>query len=227
MTRTQQYAELVAGFRKEMKAAQESANKKKKGIEKYKGSSGYSEEVAKIEDELRGKVKDIQDQYRPKFDRVISDMKAAALSVPIIAPTEEQLRTLELLKMRERLTPDEVRQAAINMKSCPAAMALLRELAKRDDIHGLSLATYESTDSILQHVDDLAACAKTICEMPSVDTRDRWTKKPLYDPDAISGGSRFLSVDRDFSTTTDCIRVLGGVSDYSVFADAVNGDIAE
>ena len=193
-----------------------------KALEKYKGSTAYAEELKKLEAERKDAIKAAQEKASQAFSKVLSEMREAATSRPMTAPTPEILSVLQVLKMRSKISADELQQAARTVGECPLALSVLDELAQDHGHMGLHFGK-ESTDSILKHIDSLSASAGKITRMEAVDQkREAVEASSPYSVNYKPGALELFAVDRDFNSEQDALAWLGGVVDYDTFSKAVN-----
>ena len=222
MSRTKSYYEAVASFRESLRRIETEHRAGLSRIEKYKGSAAYTEELSKLETKRKDAIKQAQETASQTFSKVLTEMREAATSRPMTAPTPEILSVLQVLKMRSKISADELQQAARTVGECPLALSVLDELAQDHGHMGLHFGK-ESTDSILQHIDTLSRNAKKITSMEAVDRKREAVEasrpySPNYDPAALE----LIAVDRDFNSEQDALAWLGGVVDYDTFSKAVN-----
>ena len=87
---------------------------------------------------------------------ITASMRENTRARKITPPTTEQVNLLTVLKMRgDSLTADEIKQAANNMSDCPAALAVLSDIARdRGLVVGLKGGNM-TTDFILKRIDSL------------------------------------------------------------------------
>lgn len=222
MSRTKDYFEVVSSFRETLRAIEKKHNAGLSSIEKYKGSAAYAEELKKLEAERKDAIKTAQEKASQAFSKVLSEMRETAASRPMIAPTPEVLSILQVLKMRSKISADELRQAARTVGDCPLALSVLDELAQDHGHMGLHFGK-ESTDSILKHIDSLSASAKRITRMEAVDRkREAAAAASAYSTEYTPGALELFAVDRDYNSEQDALAWLGGVVDYDTFSKAVN-----
>lgn len=103
-------------------------------LEKYAGSAGYAEDMAEVERTYRDAIEAIQYDARRKFGSILEHMHNCLEPVSMDVPSEEQIRCLQVLSMREHLTSSDVLLAAESLKESNSAMATLADLAKRDGL---------------------------------------------------------------------------------------------
>ena len=222
MSRTKAYYDAVASFRESLRRIDKEHREGLSRIEKYKGSAAYTEELSKLEAKRKDAVKQAQGTASQAFSKVLTEMREAATSRPMTAPTPEVLSILQVLKMRSKISADELQQAARTVGDCPLALSVLDELAQDHGHMGLHFGK-ESTDSILKHIDSLSASAGKITRMEAVDKkREAVEASSPYSVNYKPGALELFAVDRDFISEQDALAWLGGVVDYDTFSKAVN-----
>ena len=122
----------------------------------FEGSAGGRAMIDKATAQRDAALKAEKDDTGKAIREIIESMRENARARKITAPTTEQVNLLTVLKMRgDSLTADEIKQAANNMQDCPAAIAVLCDLAReRGLVVGLKGGSM-TTDYIMQHIDNL------------------------------------------------------------------------
>ncbi len=222
MSRTKTFFDTVMGFRENLRRISKDYGAELERIEYYKGSEAYDDALKSLKAKRKDEIELAQQQARDAFSSVLSGMKEAATSRPMVAPSSEVLAILQTLKMRSTISADELRQAALTVGDCPLALSVLDELARDHGHMGLHFGK-ESTDSILQHIDSLARNAAKITRMEGVDRkREAVEASRPYSPNYSPSALELYSVDRDFSSEQEALAWLGDVVDYDSFSKAVN-----
>lgn len=103
-------------------------------LEKYAGSAGYAKDVAEAEKTYRDAIESIQCDARRKFGSILERMHSSLEPVSMDVPSEEQIRCLQVLSMRDHLTTSDVLLAAESLKESDSAMATLSDLAQRSGL---------------------------------------------------------------------------------------------
>ena len=222
MNRTKEYHDVTKEFRKALSVIWDNYDKKMQSLEQYKGSNGYNDDKAKAEKERDIAVYNTQQEYKTKFNEIIQGMRKSATSRSMIPPTAEQIALLQVLKMRENITRDELEQAGRTLKDCPAALSVLQEIATQQQLYGLRF-TYLSTAGVLDSINTLADSAKRMCTMSKPNSR-RNTNWSVHSPDYEPGTSKFQTfrIDKDTDSVRESMELFGGVIDLSSFESAVN-----
>lgn len=93
-------------------------------------------EMQKAQAEQDAAVQKMRETYLKQFRDTAAQMREAIDHRPLTPPTPEQAALLNVLQMRESLDKDELSRAAQQMAGCPAALAILDDLAKKHKIAG-------------------------------------------------------------------------------------------
>lgn len=222
MNRTWEYFKSVKGYRENLGAIWTEYDKKVAGLERYKGSAGYDEELKKAAQDRDAAIKELQGKAYARFADIIEGMKESARNRPLVAPTAEQMNLLQLMQMREKVTRDELEQAARTLKGNAAALSVLEEISLKHDIHSVGFAM-ESTAGIMKHIDSLFDSAKRICALNKPNSKQEMVAATdIHSPEWKSGAMYSYRVDRDFDNEADTMAALGDVHSLSEFQNAVN-----
>ena len=103
--------------------------KRMKELERTKGSQYYVDESAKAQTARDNALKALKAECGESLNDIISFMQRANKQRPMKAPSDEELRLLQLLKMKESISEGEFESAALALKANPTALATLNEIA--------------------------------------------------------------------------------------------------
>ena len=166
MKLSEQFHQAVQQYHDRLREITRQYENEMKGLQRFEGSAGYEEDVKSAQQERDKETAALRQEYGPRFDSILNGMEKAAQGQPMTAPTQEQLATLEVLKMRERLSRDELQKAMNSMADCPVALGVLRELAQKHEIIGMGVTVAGAmmdTDSALHTIDVLRrSCGKLL-----------------------------------------------------------------
>lgn len=222
MSNTQDYFQNVQNFRRELGEAWSTYESKMAGIARYQGSAGYDEQAAQYADERDKTINETQRAHAARFDEILKSMREHVYNKAMIPPTQEQLALLTALKMREKISKDELAQAGRTLKDSPVALSVLAEIAEKMEYHTLHFSV-ESTSSILAHVDSLADSARRLCKLDKPNSRrEQMARASIYSPSHVPHALDSYRVDRDFSNERDLMANYGNVTDFDTFASCVN-----
>ena len=127
-----------------------------KNAERFKGSEGYKDLIAKADAERDAALNAEKAAMRTAMKTIIAEMREKVQNRKVTPPTSEQVNLLSVLKMRgDSLTAAEIKEAANNMEGCPAALAVLSDLARsRGLVVGLKNDTI-TTAYALERLDNM------------------------------------------------------------------------
>ena len=227
--RTRHYYEACTGYRQNLRSIWAEYDQKMLRLDQYKGSAGYEKEKAEAEKMRNDAIKALQDEYRGKFDGIIKGMRESATTRSMTPPTQEQLALLQALKLRDKISRDELEQAGRTLKDSPVCLSVLEEIAQNlsektgsHEYYGLRFAT-ESTNGILSCIDGLAESAKRICSLNKCDSRaEQAARASIYSPEYTHNALYSFRVDHDVSNTREAMEFYGGVNNLESFEAAVN-----
>ena len=104
-------------------------DKRLEALEDAKGSKYYTDEVKKAEDTRDEALTALKGEYGEYFRISLDAMSKANGSRGMTPPTEEELRTLQLLKMKDKPTEAELAAAANTLKGNATCLSVLTEIA--------------------------------------------------------------------------------------------------
>ena len=114
--------------------------KKLESLKKYEGSKGYQEDLEKLQKAHSEDLKALQDEYRVSLRTILKGMDEALSRRKINAPTNDQLNLIHLLKMRDKVSMEELDRVAEMVKDNGIAMGIIQEVARSNNI----MKNYES-----------------------------------------------------------------------------------
>lgn len=127
-----------------------------KALEDAKGSKYYIDEKNKAASRRENIVEQARLECRQSLAGTFKTMRENNSKRPMQPPTDEQLRILELLKMRDNVTAGELQQAANAMNGNGAALQLLYEFARKMEIHNMADIRQDANEfSIAQAEDEI------------------------------------------------------------------------
>lgn len=103
--------------------------KRMKALEDAKGSKYFTDEAKKAEDKRDEALTALKDEYNGYFNIAFDAMRKANAARKMTPPTEEELRTLQLLKMKDKPTEAELAAAANTLKGNATCLSVLTEIA--------------------------------------------------------------------------------------------------
>lgn len=226
MNRIQDYYNAYCGHRAALRAAWDAYNKGVQALEPYKGSAGYSDSVNQLRDKREAAITAARVKYANEFNSAVSGMRASIDGIVMPAVTDEQMNVLAVLKMRNKVTRDEVKQAARAVADNPVALGVVYEVAETNGFHSLrGVIGGESADSARRCIDKLAASARELIALDKVDARKERGINAMRE--ISQGGSgvnalRGYRVDADIDSAGEAMHFFGDVEDITSFSGFVN-----
>lgn len=235
MTNTDSLYVAMNDFRKAQIASRETYLQKKRNLDRYKGSEGYSSDLQKIRKERDDANAAARATCKEKVDLIFKCMMNANRKRAATPPTEEQLRLLNAASMMKKPSKLMLDSIANSMNGNAVGLAVLDDIAKAawaDDPNALNrftpnyAAMADKEMSVPDAEEAIRSLANTcsrimngsganhIREMGAEHNRKMYGMQ--YDPDDFEQEKEY-STERDFYN-----RELSSGS-YETFAAAVNG----
>ena len=148
-------------------AAVEAYQKRMKELTDMKGSKYFIDEKAKAVKARDMAIEQARLECRKSLSGTFKTMRDNNAKRGIKPPTEEQLRTLQMLQMREHVTETELQAAANAMNGNGSALQVVQEIARKHGLHGIDYRTEANDFSIQQasdEIDKLASACNRILE---------------------------------------------------------------
>lgn len=232
MTNTDSLYVAMNDFRKAQIANRETYLQKKRNIDRYKGSEGYSGDLQKIQKERADANAAARAICKEKVDLIFKCMANANRKRAATPPTEEQLRLLNAASMMKKPSKLMLDSIANSMNGNAVGLAVLDDIAKAawaDDPNSYT-PNYAAMAEKEMSVPDADAAIRSLAntcnrimngsgakhtqEMGAEHNRKLYGMQ--YDPDDFEQEKEY-STERDFYN-----RELSSGS-YETFAAAVNG----
>lgn len=130
--RLYQYAREFQERREALIAAHEETMR---NLIRYEGSEGYSADVKEEMKKYKAELSDLQDNYSAHFTDILQLMVRSIERRTLPPPTAEELRALEMLKMRKSVSQDSLDRVASFCSDSPLALAALDDIAAENGLH--------------------------------------------------------------------------------------------
>lgn len=98
-------------------------------LDEMRGSEYHRRRTAGAEAERDEGLARARARASEKIDPILDTLERRLDDMPLVPPTDEQLRALQLLSLRKNVSAGELQQCAQLCADCPAALELLRETA--------------------------------------------------------------------------------------------------
>jgi len=223
MTNTEFYFRTAADYRKSLREIWNAYDDTVARLHPYRGSAGYDTEIEKAEATRQQQIKELQADTLATFGRIVNSMREAATSRSMTPPTSDELALLQALKMRDKISRDELEQARRTLKDSPVSLSVLDEICEKMGYRGLQGGAI-STSGILQHIDALQDAARRICSLDKPDSRKDMVRAASPYNTEYKGPSALYAfkVDCDINDVGEAMNVYGDVTDLASFEAAVN-----
>jgi len=231
MKHTEWYFHINQKYRSGLDRVNDKFDAQIEGKTHYAGSAGYAADIKEIEKKRVAEIAALRDECKDEFSRCIAAMEKNAQRRPMTAPTQDQLAILQALRMREKLTRDDLNHAANAMADCSVGLGVLEELAKKHEILGFHAPTGVSDAFVQRAIKSFADSANTVLKLERTNQR-----RQLMNPTPGTGEGPFgtapsadaiakFRVDVDAQSAQDSAARFGGVplEVYSAFCEAVDG----
>lgn len=129
MVLTQKLIDETRAFLRASQAIASDYEEAMNGLAEHRGSEYFnrkSNEAAAARDEAFARARA---RASEKIDPILDTLERRLDDMPLVPPTDEQLRALQLLSLRKNVSAGELQQCAQLCADCPAALELLRETA--------------------------------------------------------------------------------------------------
>lgn len=215
---------VAKSFQDTRRSAWEAYQKRMSDLEPARGSQLYADESQRTQADFENACAALRAEAGKTLFTALEGMRTANARRGVTPPTPEDVALLQVLKMRENLTADEIVQAANSMTS-PAALEALRELNYTRGFVNVQASTFDRGGMTISSVDGrLTEARRTVRDFLDHDTP---LQARLYQEHAMHLHGMEVEVPRRalFETKEACFQQLFGVSGqrYSDFVDAVDG----
>ena len=137
MSNTGKFYQTVKDFREELRGLEAEYQSEMQKLEPHKGSAYYEKAESALSKARELTLDELRRVYGKTFEDTFAAMEAEYANKPMTAPNADQLAMLQVLKMRDSVTREELRQAANSCKGCSVALEMLKEVAHKNKIFGL------------------------------------------------------------------------------------------
>lgn len=151
-------------YQDERKAIIEAYEKKIVSLEDARGSKLYDKESKKAAEERDNALNSLKAEYSRGFDSILNEMRNASESRGATPPTEEELRIVQALKLKETATQGELDRIANAVKNNGLCLSIVQDVAKKNGIvrNYLSLCTEKAMPAagVEDCIKSLSACIR-------------------------------------------------------------------
>lgn len=213
MTNTERYFNSICSFRKDLQELNDRYKPEFEQLERFKDSVSYTDSKRLLDDRRDKELAALRYEYDDRLKSAVDAMERTYMARPTSAPTQEQLAILQALKMRDHVSRDELRQAAINMRGCPVAERTLEEIARKSGVY-LGLKQELSEDTVRRNIYSLRRNGeKLVARLDEPNSRKAHMDNRDWD---------MFHLDVDPANEADCLRIFALCDDPAQLAAAVN-----
>lgn len=154
MSNLNEYASIIKRYAHSRADAKSDFVEEMQSIQQMEGSEYYEKKKKEFETIYLLEMRNLKKELVKDITPVLQNMKNALLTKKMDIPSDEQMRLLQALKMRDHLTQKEIEQACNTLAESETGISLLSEIAKK---HGLILPaeirnTVISEESIINNL---------------------------------------------------------------------------
>ena len=184
--------------------------KRMKELERTKGSQYYVDESAKAQTERDNALKALKAECGESLNGTLEKMARTNRQRPMKAPTAEELNILQLLKLKDNISEQELESAAIALKGNPTCLSALTEISRKAGyLRGYNHYAESKEMSIEETEGALRQLAKNVDDFLQYDTRKTARIAEKYQRDHYGKGeSRPLPKREQFSDLREAMKEL-------------------
>lgn len=135
MSNSDRFYTLIREFQEKRQNASDVFDREMAELKRYVGSEFYETESKAAADRRDEVVKALQDEYRDKINGVLRSMRETNARREMKPPTTEELNLLQMLRLKNSVSEEELRAAARTLRKNPTALEILGEIGR---LHGYS-----------------------------------------------------------------------------------------
>lgn len=197
-------------------------------MEPYKGSSGYDKQVAELTEKHEEGLKALQDKCRKELLIIMDGMDKAIDKRRINPPSNEQLNLIHLLKMREKVTEEELDRVAEMVRDNGIALGVVQEIAHENEIMKNYTSLCTEMSSGMAH-DVIKGMRAGLEDWILFDTGKAGRMANRYNFELYGTPERVLPKRPLFHTEEECFKELAGLNSehMKLFRDIVDAQQQE
>lgn len=162
----------AVAFQDERKRIMDEYEKRIASLESTRGSKFYEDEMKAAEDKKTADLAALRAEYSAGFRAILESMSKTNHSRKLLAPSAEQMRLLQLLKMREKITEPEMEAAAATLADNVTALAVLNEIGHAAGFVRSFMDAAESKEMAVDEVDQIIkSLGDALADFQAYDTR--------------------------------------------------------
>lgn len=131
MKNTDLFYSLAKEYQDKRRQKMQSFENRSEQLSQMRGNRYFDAEMTKATNEKDAALTSLKREYSEHFGAVLSSMDKANRQRKLTPPTEEELRLISLLKMKDKLTEQELDAAANMLKGNSTCLAVLTKIAHK------------------------------------------------------------------------------------------------
>lgn len=165
MSRTKELFEAIDAYMQTRSDAREEYFLMGRRYEKAKGSPFYEEQMTAAKEKRAQTMEEAQAAACAKVREIISEMYEQAGKITMRAPTPEMLNILQMLKLKEHPTLNDLNEAANALKESGVCLSILDEIAFSKKIYtGQKYASMATEGISMEQAKDAVLSVARQCE---------------------------------------------------------------
>lgn len=191
------YKAAWAAYRSKVKELRGDYDKRLAALEQHQGSAYGDERMAELERDHGAKMAAARSDYGERMGKVLERMKdnSERREQEVVPPTDEQLRTLEAVRMMTTVTPSDYQRYAEQMEGSDVASRALHDMASERMPEGVKLPEYKGPHGrAWQQAKALSASAKNLARWDG-DTDRGAALRGMIQGDKDMGNLRGVGTD--------------------------------
>ena len=227
MSRTKELFEAVDAYMQTRSDAREEYFLMGRRYEKAKGSPFYDEQMAAAKEKRAQTMEAAQAAARTKVREILSEMYEQAGKITMRAPTPEMLNILQVLRLKDHPTLNDLNEAANALKDSGLCLSVLDEIAIKNKIYtGNKYASMATEGISMEQAREAIRSVAENCERIIKNTHGGNTMRTEFaEQHARHYGGKVnyadIPAEPRFRGVSDFIEQVSGVS-YEAFRKAVD-----
>ena len=210
MKNTELFFRTVKKFQDGRNDINSTFEKRMKELERTKGSQYYVDESARAQTERDNALKALKAECGESLNSTLERMARTNRQRPMKAPTAEELNILQLLKLKDNISEQELESAAIALKGNPTCLSALTEIGRKAGyLRGYNHYAESKEMSIEETEGALRQLAKNVNDFLKFDTKKTARIAEKYQRDHYGKGeSRPLPKREPFTDMRGAMKQL-------------------
>lgn len=215
MSNANTYFETVQKWRSGLRSINVTYDERRGKLERFKGSSGYEQDLKKLEAERVAEINALRAEVSTSFRDALANMRLkAGTSKPFTAPSQEQIAILQVLKMLPQVSVEALNRAAVSMAGNSLCLSVLDGIAQEAKHNGVRYNKELTEKELLDYISHLEKDAQAMLRLNRTNIQQENA--------APQGDITLYRIDVDPKDLGDCLSRFGNVQDVDGFCTAVD-----